>query len=118
MKKYLIKLLGVFTKEEFISSNIKNQIHDNNILDSLNIKILHDGKSLAVERAFGVKFVNNEDLPAVIINLAQSNGLNLYNSNGFSKACSKILEEHERILKDVRNIDSEVCTPDKNIVGC
>lgn len=99
-KNTIIKLLGGYTKEECV-------LKKGDVLDLLSIEQNYnfdfDNTRKAQMRACGVRFIENENLPSILINLKQQHGQKLLKNNDFSLIFGTLLSfpDNEDIKKSI-----------------
>lgn len=89
MKKFLIKVLGGYTKEE-VDKHLENKLFNHEFNDSAFSQV-KDDSLLACARAVGIKYTTDDKFPAVIINLSTKNGISFLNDSNFKKIVANVL---------------------------
>lgn len=92
ISRYLIKLLGGISKDE-IHILDKYKCLTKEECDTFNI--LYNGTDIAMMRSVGVKFIEDINHPAIVINLSKRNGLELLKNNKTIKVIQEILSNEK-----------------------
>ena len=100
-KNTIIKLLGGYTKEECV-------LKKGDVLDLLSIEQNQnynfeiDNTRKAQMRACGVRFIEKENLPSILINLKQQQGQKLLKNNDFSLIFATLLSFSDK--EDIKKV--------------
>lgn len=92
MRGFLIKLLGGYTKEDINVKFGESLLDSNDALKHIEVDNSEIGQNLAMLRAAGVKYVVDENLPKIIINLSSDENNVLLKDTSFALLTLKAVD--------------------------
>ena len=96
IKNRIIKILGGYTKKEYLESK---QILDWDIINfnsKFNFNLQQSDKSKM--RSVGVRFIANESAYPILINLKSIQGIDILTNKNFAKICESLLSKPQEVL--------------------
>jgi len=96
LKERIIKILGGYTKNEYLKSK---QILDWDIINfdsKFNFNLQQSDKSKM--RSVGVRFIEDESSYPILINLKSIQGIDILTNKSFAKICESLLSKPQEVL--------------------
>lgn len=111
IRNKIIKFLGGYLKDEVEKIKNYSEFFDSDILEKAELNTKYNGTQKALMRATGIKFVLNEKIPPIIINISTRNGLCFLDNEKFIEIVAETISNPlkskyiEKELNDILSWD-------------